>query len=287
LRSFCVDRVMRLGLPMLFFVLFLSPIVEYVDPDNAGWDRGFGAFAVDIWWPPAPGPTWYLGVLLVFSIGYAVLRTLWPRRVRRVTSPHPGHLLILIGLLALISYLLRLAVPLGVEVWRLALGQAPGWLAGFGLGVFGAERGWFDPIDPRLARSMRWTAWAATAFLVFFLGAEMATGGEIEDFAGGGTWQSLVTAGVEGILIVAISLWALDLFQRRFDHQGRLAREMSRSAYAAFVLHQVVLVGLVLATHSTDWPPEVEFASVAVLGVVGSFGLASVVIRLPGVARVL
>jgi hypothetical protein len=46
-------------------------------------------------------------------------------------------------------------------------------------------------------------------------------------------------------------------------------------------------VGLVLASHHTVWPPEVEFAAVALLGVVGSFGLASVLVRLPGVSRVL
>jgi glucan biosynthesis protein C len=287
LRRFCVDRTVRLGVPMLFFILFLSPVVEYVDPDNAGWDAGFGAFAVDIWWPPAPGPTWFLGVLLVFSVGYALLRTAWPRRARSVSSPHLGQLAIFVGLVTAISYLVRLVVPLGVEVWRLALAQAPGWVAGFGLGVFGAERGWFDPIDSRIGRVMRWTAWVAVAFLVFFIGTVVATGGDLEDFAGGGTWQSLVIAGVEAILIVSMSLWVLDLFRRRFDHQGRLAHEMSRSAYAAFVLHQVVLVGLVLVTHDTELPPEVEFALVALLGVVGSFALASILIRLPGLNRVL
>ena len=34
---------------------------------------------------------------------------------------------------------------------------------------------------------------------------------------------------------------------------------MSDSAYAAFVLHQLVLVGLVLATRHVAWPPEVEY----------------------------
>lgn len=287
LGKFCLDRLVRLGVPMLFFVMFLSPIVEYVDTDNAGWDRGFGAFAVDIWWPPAPGPTWFLGVLLVFSIGYAVVRTLRPHQVEQTTAPHLSRLAIFVGLLALTSYLVRLTVPIGVEVWRLALGQAPGWLAGFGLGVVGAERGWFKPIDPRLARLMRWSAWAATAFLVVFIGTAMATGGDIDDFSGGGTWQSLVVAAAEGVLIVAMSLWIIDLFRRRFDRQAGLAKEMSRSAYAAFILHQVVLVGLVLGTHFTGWPPEIEFATVATLGVAFSFGLASIFVRLPGVARVL
>ncbi len=62
---------------------------------------------------------------------------------------------------------------------------------------------------------------------------------------------------------------------------------MSHAAYAAFVLHQVVLVGLVLVTHYTSLPPEVEFVLVALLGVVAAFGLASLFIRLPGVSRVL
>lgn len=36
LRPFLTDRAMRLGIPMPFFVIALSPVVEYVDPDNAG-----------------------------------------------------------------------------------------------------------------------------------------------------------------------------------------------------------------------------------------------------------
>lgn len=56
----------------------MSPVIEYVDPENAGWTEGFWAFTRHIWWPPAPGPTWFLGVLLAFSAVYAVVRTIWP-----------------------------------------------------------------------------------------------------------------------------------------------------------------------------------------------------------------
>ena len=60
----------------------------------------------------------------------------------------------------------------------------------------------------------------------------------------------------------------------------------SRAAFAAFVLHQVVLVGIVLASHAVTWPPELEYLSGAALGVVASFALGSLALRLPGVARV-
>jgi glucan biosynthesis protein C len=77
----------------------------------------------------------------------------------------------------------------------------------------------------------------------------------------------------------------VDLFRRRFDHQGRLAREGSRAAFAAFVVHQIVLVGLVLASHAVVWPPEAEWFTVAMLGVLVSFGVGAVVTRIPVVSR--
>jgi hypothetical protein len=105
-------------------------------------------------------------------------------------------------------------------------------------------------------------------------------------FLGGGTWQSLMVAVMEGVVLVGLSLWLLDVFRRRYDHQGRLTREMSRAAYAAFILHQIVLVGLVLAIHQVSWPSAVDFLTVAVLGVAVSFGLGALVLRLPGVRLV-
>src|SRR5674476_903853 len=36
-----------------------------------------------------------------------------------------------------------------------------------------------------------------------------------------------------------MSLWLVDLFRRRLDHQSRSAQEMSRASFAAFVVHQV------------------------------------------------
>ena len=87
LRRFILDRAVRLLVPMLVFVVLLSPPIEFVDPDNAGWTHGFWAFVPEILWPPAPGPTWFLGVLFLFSVAYAGLRTCG--RARAVGLPSP------------------------------------------------------------------------------------------------------------------------------------------------------------------------------------------------------
>ena len=281
---FLVDRTVRLGVPMLFFVIFFSPPVEWVDDDRQSTAGSFWDFTLDIWWPPAPGPTWFLGVLLLFSFGYTLVRVVRPASGRHeALSWKP---LVLAGaVIALASFVARLAVPLGEEVFRLALGQSPGWVLGFVLGCLGGERGWFDVIPPKLARGCRLLGWSAAVSIVGFIAVSVATGGGPEDFAGGANWPALLLVCVEAALVIGMSIWLIDLFRRRFNQQGPLLKEMSRSAFAAFLVHQVVLVGAVLVTRKVDWVPELEFLLACLLGIAGSFALASLVVRIPGVSR--
>jgi hypothetical protein len=187
---------------------------------------------------------------------------------------------------AVVSYLIRLAIPLGVEFGRLALGQTAGWVTGFALGVIGAERGWYQHLGGSFGIRMRRLAVGALALCALVIGSAAATGASMDDYAGGGTWQSPTIAVLEGALIVTMSLWLVEVFGRRFDHQGRLARAMSRAAYAAFLFHQLILVGLVLASRWVPWAPEIEYALVASLGVAMSFGVGSLVTRIPALSRV-
>jgi glucans biosynthesis protein C len=285
---FLADRTIRLGVPVVFYVILLSPVIEYADPEAAAWDRGFLAFTWHIWWPPAWGPTWFLVVLAAFSALYVAIRTLVPQRPHSPSSLHVWHLLALGVGLAVACFLVRIWVPIGEEPMplRFALAQSPGWVLGFALGVLGGERGWFDPLDPVFARRIRHAAWGALTVFPVVFGALLATGVDLDLLAGGGTPLSLLTAATEATLIVTVPFWVLDLFRRRLDHQGRLARTAGRAAYSAFVLHQLVLVGLVLATHSVPWAPEVEYLLVSALGVAGAFGLALLLLQAPGVARI-
>jgi fucose 4-O-acetylase-like acetyltransferase len=289
LRRFLVDRTLRLGVPLVFFVVVLAPFVEWADPDRAGWDRGLGAYTVEVvWWswpkPPAWGPTWFLAVLLLFSVVYAVGRQILPRP--SATTPlRRRHLVTVAAAVAVVSWLVRIEIPVGEEVGRLALGQAPAWVTGFALGVAGAERGWFDPIPPAIARWARWVGITAFVASALVIGTAAMLDADLDAFAGDGTWQSLVLAVIEGALVASVPLWLMDLFRRRFDHQGGFGRELGRAAFAAFVVHQIVLVGLVLASHGVTWPPEVEWLTVSVLGVAVSFGVGALVTRIPAVGR--
>lgn len=87
------------------------------------------------------------------------------------------------------------------------------------------------------------------------------------------------------MLVVSLALRLVDVIRRRFDHQDRLAREVSRAAFATLVVHQIVLVGLVLASHAGLRPPEAERLGGSVLGALVSFGVGGLVKRTSAIGR--
>jgi surface polysaccharide O-acyltransferase-like enzyme len=287
-RRFLADRSVRLGLPLVFYVLFLAPVVAYHDEqDWAGWDRGFPAFTWHMWTHPELGAAWFLLVLLVFSALYAVLRSLRPR-VERPPSPTPAPVIVVAVLLvAATSYAIRIVAPFGEERLQLVLGQGPSWVTGFVLGVAGAERGWFDHLPADLSRVLLRVASVSALGVVGVFGLA-STGGDtaIDRLGGKGTWQSFVLLVFEAPFVVATSLWLYDVSRRRVRRLGPMLKRLSRAAFAAYLVHEVVAVYAVVATQHVQLPREVEWLAAVSLAVVGSFVLAGLLVRLPGVRRV-
>jgi hypothetical protein len=101
-------------------------------------------------------------------------------------------------------------------------------------------------------------------------------------------WAPLSMAAIEGPLAVGTSVWLLGLAQQRLNgHPGPLGRAMARSAYAAFLLQGVVLIGLMIALRPIGVPAEVKALAVAGLGVAGSFALAWVLVTRTRVGRII
>jgi hypothetical protein len=84
-------------------------------------------------------------------------------------------------------------------------------------------------------------------------------------------------------------VWLLAVAQRYLNRRLRWADPaVSRSAYGAFLLQSLVLVGIAVALRPLPVAAEVKALVVATGGIAGSFALAWLLIsRIPGVARVL
>lgn len=272
------DRLLRLGLPFLVFVLLLQPLLMYglYHPLGAApgsyWDEFLDDGRLDA------GPLWFVGVLLLFSLAYAG----WTR-VRR--SPAGGrshdvtavHLALLATVVTPLSFLVRLVHPFGSEsgFWDLNLWEWPACAALFALGIAVSARGWLDAVPDRLCRQSRTVTLVTAVALGGFVGTAGTVGVVEEHLWGGWHWPALAFAGLESVVVVFGPVWLLGVAQRLLDRRLRwVGPAVVRSAYGAFMLQGVVLIGLAVALRGVPVPAEVKALVVAGGGVVGSFALA-------------
>ena len=276
---FLLDRVIRLGVPFVAYLLLIYPLAEWAGER----ERSASSHLADALADPDPGPLWFVGVLMLFSVVYVTWRRFRP--APQGTGPLRGRLLVAIAAaIAAGTVLVRLEFPIdSIQPFAAHVWQWPQCIALFVLGLMAAERGWLQPVPRGIQRVGGGAALLGTVALL----AAMATGASIEAFSGGLTWQAILTACCEGAIAVGLSMWLLGLFQRRFDHAGPLATALGRAAFGAYVLQAPVLLICALLAHPLPIPPEAKFVIVAPAGIAASFALAWLLTRLPGVRRII
>ncbi|MXM64696.1 acyltransferase family protein [Streptomyces sp. HUCO-GS316] len=286
-------RLLRLGVPFAVYVLLVGPSVSYALEHPLG--ESTGSYGEEFLGKPPQiqmGPLWFVGVLLIFSLAYAggvAVRRTRPARYQ-VPTLRASHLLLLAAAVAPASFLVRLLFPIGGEslLSGLQLWEWPGCIAVFALGVTGFRDGWLGAVPDQLHRHCRTATLLAVAGLMVFMLGLGALGG-VEDVAGGWNGPSLGFATFESVLVVFGSVWLLGVVQRHLDRPLRwIGLVTSRSAYGAFIVQELVLIGLAVALRPVALPAEVKVLVLASGGIAGSFALAWLLIsHVPGVARIL
>ncbi len=283
---FARDRLLRLGLPLIAYTLLVSPVLEYVSVRADGAHPAFLPFVSGAIWGFDPGPTWFLEALLAFSAAAA----LWWRvrgaagRSGRSGTPGPGRLrgrdiTAVAVCIAVASFAVRLAFPLGSEQFHLQLAIFPQYALLFAFGVAAGRRGWLEAIAPRTARRCGLAALAAALALPAVLAAGGFFTASKDAFAGGLAWQAIAIIAVEATLAPCACIYLIWLFKHHFDHQGALGRRLAPAAYGAFLLHPPVIVGLALAIQHLAIPVGLKLTVVLSAGICASFGLGIVATR--------
>jgi glucan biosynthesis protein C len=308
---FLTDRLKRLGIPWLIYEVVINPLVHYAVDVHGGdghgsfydcqfqgsfwqylaqYPRNLGSFG--------DGPVWFLEALLIFSITYALWRLVTTRaRVRATAEPGqasavPGNGAI--GLFALAIGLSTFVVRFWAKVfvyfepWHLELAHFPQYIALFVAGLWAYRRGWLATFSVQQSRTWRWALLGCVLALPALLVAAGATSGTLDERGAGGlNWLSLFYSLWEGFLCVSMVITLLAWFRRRFDYQGRLARAMSESAFAVYILHPAVIVPLALALSGLRMNLSLKFLLVAPIGVALSYLIAHAVRKVPLVRAIM
>jgi len=287
-RRFVSDRLLRLGVPWAVYTLLLWPLLEFalLEPlqhrGSYWWWFAHGDPLLD------NGPMWFVGVLLIYSLGYVAWIRIFPRPPAEPGPVRGRRLAALAIAIGASTFVVRLAFPMNSgQILNLHLFWWPQCLAAFVLGVVAAPRGWLRPVADDLYRRCGVATLLATLSLPLMILSAEPLG--LDEEAYFGCWQlpALLTATVEGVLAVAAPIWVLGLGQRHLNRTSRFRRAQARSSYAAFIVQGHVLVGLALLLRPTDLPADVKALALAVLGVAGSFWVAWLLVSRTRLRRIL
>jgi glucan biosynthesis protein C len=244
---------------------------------------------------PDTGPLWFVEALLIFSIVYALWWGLAKPPAHKVRSKGvaPGNMAIAILALAvgLITFIVRIWLPVGW--WFVPLNfqfpHFPQYISLFIVGTIAYRRGWLAAICEDAARGRLWGR--VVAFLIALAPVLFVAGGALEGstaaFRGGIHWQALTYALWEQFVCVGMVISLLVRFRKRHDHQGRLSREMSASAYAVYICHAPILVFVALGLRSIELYPLLKFALASLISIPICFLIGGFVRRLPLAGRIL
>ncbi len=288
--SYIRDRFQRLGLPLLGFMLILGPLTAAIAhfADTGRFWEVFPYLAKHF--ILIPGPLWFAEALLIFCLVYGAWRAFFgPPLTDSLRTPHPvprGRVWLMSALLTGIAALaIRQFVPVGVNIAALQLGYFATYIVLFAIGVAAWRYDWIAQLNWKNAR----TGIYATVIALPLMPAGIAVSNALHSkggFAGGLAWQAVLYALWEPFVAWGlIAAWLL--FMRRFGNApSAFWSWLNRRAYAVYIIHPPVLVGISVILHPWIAPALVKFAVTGTLTCAVSWLLADPLVRLPGLRRV-
>lgn len=289
---FIGDRFLRLGLPLLAFGLLLGPLTAAMVTSAQG--DGFWPTIAWLWRHRQfiNGPLWFAQALLIFSLGYCAWRAVAGSaltRSERTTKPVPGGRWWLLSALATggAALAIRQFVPTGQNVFGLQLGYFATYIVLFALGIATWRYDWLRQLNGKNARS------GIIAFVIAWplmpIGIAVAHalyGPGKSNFGGGVSWTALLYALWEPFVAWGlIAAWLL-VFRRHMNQPSVTWDWLGRRAYAVYIIHPPVLVGIALLLHGWAAPALVKWVVVGLLACVACWLAADPLVRLPGLRRV-
>jgi glucan biosynthesis protein C len=296
---FLKDRLIRLGIPLALYSWIVRPTLVYLDPFRAPRPRPpFWRYLAGQYFRDQPilgsGPLWFIEVLLLFSALYALWRLLArpqppAESAAAARFPSSGRIALLALLMGIAGFFVRVALPMGWNLGLLNL-QFPffvQYMALFVVGLIAYRRNWLLALPDRTGRL--WLGIAAGLVLLFW--PLVVGGGAIDQgfdaFGGGWHWQALAYALWESYLCLAMCIGLIYLYRRYGDRQGAMARFLSRNAYTAYLIHEVLIVILAYAARDLMIYPLLKWVLVALAALPLCFGLGGLIRKLPYADRVL
>ncbi|MFD1774996.1 acyltransferase family protein [Paenibacillus rhizophilus] len=288
---FLSDRLLRLGIPMVLYMLWLGPTTIYLAKyrDEQTYAEFFRESIMHVK-KINFGPLWFAEALIYFALFYVLYRMIFKKSedtsTRPIAFPVGARLLGFALGSGLAAFLTRFVFPLGTGPLELQLGYFPLYILLYIAGILAYRHNWLEQIPSLLSKVWLRTALILIPVFPLLLIVTGALSGNLT-YSGGLHLQAFLYAMWEPFICFGVSLGLLCLFQRRMNKASRLMDRLSKLAYTAYIIHPVVVVSSTLLMHQVNLAPLLKFIIVAPVSVVLTFAAAQVIYKIPYADRIL
>jgi surface polysaccharide O-acyltransferase-like enzyme len=290
--KFIIDRLLRLGIPLLFYSFILSPFLSFMPYNYTGthpritylqYLNGFDGW-INF------GVLWFVLALLVFTLLYTLFRLLTDKEVTPKRAPTAGRILLFAAGVGVVTYFVRISFPVGrvLEPLGFQLGHFPQYVAMFTLGIVASQSNWLNTFRYQAGKQILYSTLIIIffGFPLFFI-LQKWLNFPVSYFNVGGHWQTLWYAVWEQLVGFGMVTALLCIGRVHWNRPSAFLDKLSRTTFAVYIFHPLVLIALSVLAHSWDMDPAFKLIIIGPLAVAGSFLLGSALIKIPGVNKII
>jgi surface polysaccharide O-acyltransferase-like enzyme len=286
---FVTDRLIRLGIPVLFYSFILSPFLNYIIYYGAeGHHISYLQFLSGYTPWVSVGVLWFVMALLMFTFLYALYRSISGSEIKTVKIPTIKQILLFAAAIGVITFGVRVIFngfvlqPFGFQTAHFTQ-----YIAMFILGLIAARSKWLEQADYKMGKRMRKIAlYVIFGGFISFVVARRILNFPPEWFSNGFHWQQLWYAVWEQLVGFILVTALLCIGKHSWNNYSPFMSKLSRSSFAVYIFHPLFVISLSVGLSSWAIEPALKLLIVAPLAVVFSFLFGLLLVRIPIVNKV-
>jgi surface polysaccharide O-acyltransferase-like enzyme len=289
--KFITDRLIRLGIPLLFYSFILSPILSYLVYYFAKEQQitllqylsGYDSW-IDF------GVMWFVAALLFFTMIYVLVQKIFKTNFKK-PIPVPGAFQILsfAVVLGIISFIVRIVFPVGWVLKPLGfqLGHFTQYVALFAGGIIASRNNWLEQLTYKTENYLKRSIGLCLLFFPVFFFIRVKLDMPVSWFSGGFHWQSLLYAVWEQCIGLSILTVFLIKGRKSWNKTSTVLAKLSRSNFVVYIFHPLVIISLTLLIRNSEIDPALKFLFIAPLIVLASYCFGLLMLQIPGIKKIL
>ncbi|MDF2636662.1 MAG: hypothetical protein K0R78_3536, partial [Pelosinus sp.] len=213
--KFNKDRFIRLGIPTIFYMLIIHPLIMYTMGavglrTKVELIPYYLNYIVTLNFIGGSGPLWFALALLIFSVIYAVARLVVVSNVKSAPKIpiKTSYIMCLTILIAMGAFSIRLVQPMGTAVLNMQFCYFSQYVILFIVGIIAYRNRWFYNLDYRYG--VKWLKAVLILGPILWVILVVAGGAlklqSTELYNGGLHWQAAAYALLESFIGVAMSV---------------------------------------------------------------------------------